>query len=1048
MDRFRPVDPRVRFPELEEEVLAFWRETDVFARSLEQRKDAPLWVFYEGPPTANGRPGIHHVESRTFKDVYPRFRTMAGHYVPRKGGWDCHGLPVELEVEKEIGTRTKKDIEAYGIAEFNARCRDSVTRYVEQWERLTERIGFWIDLSDAYWTMNTEYIESEWWSLARLHARGLLVEADRITNYCPRCGTALSDAETALGYRQVEDPSVAVGFPVIASDDPDLVGVRLVGWTTTPWTLISNAGVGVDAAAEYSIVRMVDARYVVASAARERTFGEDGTVERTLAGRDLVGARYQPPYPNVEGAHRVVAIDFVSLEDGTGLVHMAPGFGAEDLEVGRREGWPVFKPIDGEGRFTDDAPELVRGLFFKDADVPVMEDLAGRGLLVQRSTIEHTYPFCWRCGTPLLYFARTSWYIRTTEVRERLLAVNSGVNWFPEHIRDGRYGDWLENNVDWALSRERYWGTPLPIWRCEDAHETAISSLQDLSERAGHDVTGIDPHRPWIDEVTFPCPACSKTATRVPEVIDTWYDSGAMPFAQWGYHPDLGRGLERFAERFPADFISEAIDQTRGWFYTLMAEGVLHFDQTAYRNVVCLGHLVDPDGRKMSKSVGNVIDPFEVLDRQGADALRWYLLTSGSPWASRRIGSDILDEVVRQFLLTLWNVYSFFVTYANASDIDPQANAPAPATRPTLDRWILSRLSRTVDAARTGLEGYDATGAGRAIGEFLEDLSNWYVRRARRRFWDVGGTGGDDARAAFATLHTALVTLSQLLAPFTPFVAEALWRNLAAERGGMPDSVHLSDYPIADTSLMDTALEQAMGEARAIVELGRRVRTESRVRVRQPLARAVVRGAHDSPALRALLPLICEELNVREVVLDSGPAQGGVKAKPNFRVLGRRLGPAVQAVAAALSEDDGALAARLSAGETVDVATPDGPISVAPDEVELTAVGRDGWVGATEGARSVELDLAIDEDLRLEGLAREVIRAVQDSRKSAGLAVGDRIRLGLSAEGDLASAIERHRSAIAEETLAVDVVASVSSAMHEEEVQIEGSAVAVSLARA
>ena len=1046
MERFAPVDPRVRFPDLEAEVLAYWRETDVFARSLERRKDGPLWVFYEGPPTANGRPGIHHVESRTFKDVYPRYRTMTGHYVPRKGGWDCHGLPVELEVEKEIGTRTKKDIEAFGIAEFNARCRESVTRYVEQWERLTERIGFWIDLSDAYWTMHREYIESEWWSLQRLHRRGLLVEADRITNYCPRCGTALSDAETALGYRQVEDPSIAVGFPIVAATDPSLVGVRLVGWTTTPWTLISNAGVGVDADATYAIVRRGDERLVVAEAARARTFGEDASTERTLPGRDLVGARYEPPYPNVDGAHVVVAVDFVSLEDGTGLIHMAPAFGAEDLEVGRREGWPTFKPVDGEGRFTDEAPPFVRGAFFKDADGPVMDDLATRGLLVRRDTIEHTYPFCWRCGTPLLYLARTSWYIRTTEVRDRLLEVNGGVHWFPDHIREGRYGDWLENNVDWALSRERYWGTPLPIWRCAERHETPIGSLTELSALAGRDVTDIDPHRPWIDEVTFPCPTCGGTATRVPEVIDTWYDSGAMPFAQWGYHPDLGRGEERFAERFPADFISEAIDQTRGWFYTLMAEGVLHFDASAYRNVVCLGHLVDPDGRKMSKSIGNVIDPFEVLDRQGADALRWYLLTAGSPWASRRIGPDILDEVVRQFLLTLWNVYAFFVTYANAGDGDPLEGAPSPSARPTLDRWILSRLARTVEAARSGLDGYDATGAGRAIAAFVDDLSNWYVRRARRRFWDVGGGGGGDARAAFATLHTALVTVAQLLAPFTPFVAEAIWRNLAAGRDDAPDSVHLSDYPTSDAALRDDALEDAMAEARAIVELGRRVRTEARVRVRQPLSRAVVRGVTAAPTLRDLLPLVADELNVREVLLETGPAGGGVRAKPNFRVLGKRLGPAVQEVAAALAADDGALAGRLAAGERTVVATRSGPVEIAPDEIEIVQIGRDGWAGATEGAVSVELDLTVDEDLRLEGLARELVRAVQDARKAAGLAVGDRIALAIAAEdASITAAIARHGSMISEETLARSLGTELDAPTHRETADVDGSTVAIAL---
>ncbi len=739
MQRFEPVDPKVRFPELEQRILAFWREADVFHRQLEERRGRPLWVFYEGPPTANGRPGIHHTESRTFKDIYPRFRAMTGHYVPRKAGWDCHGLPVELEVEKEIGTKTKRDIEAFGIAEFNRRCRESVSRYVDEWEKVTERLGFWIDTDDAYWTMDTGYIESVWWSLKRLHERGLLFEADKVTTYCPRCGTALSDAETAMGYTEVEDPSVFVLFRILEADDPTSVGASLLGWTTTPWTLISNTGVAVAGDATYVEVDHEGDRLILAAALRERVL-PGSTEVRSIAGRDLVGARYEPLYRNVEGAHRVVAADFVSLEDGTGVVHMAPAFGAEDLEVGRREGWPMFKPVDGEGRFTDEAPPFVRGRFFKDADPPITDDLRERGLLLRAEKLVHMYPLCWRCSTPLIYYARTSWYVGTTQVRERLLEVNDSVNWYPEHIKHGRYGDWLENNVDWALSRERYWGTPLPIWRCDEGHATAIGSLAELSERAGRDVTGIDPHRPAIDEVALACGECGGEAYRVPEVIDTWYDSGAMPFAQWDYHPDLGRGIERFAERFPADFISEAIDQTRGWFYTLMAEGVLHFDSTTYRNVVCLGHIVDTDGRKMSKSLGNVIDPWDVLDRQGADALRWYLVTTGSPWASRRVGMEILDEVVRQFLLTLWNVYAFFVTYANASGFDPvQAEDVPVAERPALDRWVLSQLSAAAREARERLDAYDATGAGRRVARFVDDLSNWYVRRARRRVLGPGG---------------------------------------------------------------------------------------------------------------------------------------------------------------------------------------------------------------------------------------------------------------------------------------------------------------------
>ncbi len=1047
---FEPVGPKASFPELEQRVLAFWREADVFHRQLERTRDGPLWVFYEGPPTANGKPGIHHVEPRTFKDVYPRFKAMTGHHVPRKAGWDCHGLPVELEVEREIGTRTKRDIEAFGIAEFNRLCRESVQRYVGDFEELTERIGFWIDTDDAYWTMDTEYVESVWWSLKQMHANGMLFQDDRITTYCPRCGTPLSDAEVAMGYADVEDPSVYVLFRVTDAPDPSLVGASMLGWTTTPWTLISNTGLAVDEAAPYVVVEHEAERLVLAEALKDAVLPDAPVVAGPMPGAALVGTRYEPLYPNVEGAHRVVAADFVSLEDGTGVVHMAPAFGPEDLEVGRREGWATFKPLDGEGRFSDEAPGFVRGLFFKDADPFITDDLRTRGLLLRAGTLVHAYPLCWRCGTPLLYIARTSWYARTTAVKDRLLAVNDQVNWYPDHIKHGRYGDWLENNVDWALSRERYWGTPLPIWRCAAGHDAAIGSLSELSERAGRDVTGIDPHRPTIDEVTFACGTCGEEARRVPEVIDTWYDSGAMPFAQWGYHPELGRGLEIFQERFPADFISEAIDQTRGWFYTLMAEGVLHFDSICYRNVLCLGLIVDERGRKMSKSLGNTIDPWEVLNRQGADALRWYLITNGSPWASRRVGMGILDEVVRQFLLTLWNVYAFLVTYANANAFDPAGGETPVADRPLLDRWILSRLSDTVAAARQGLETYDATTGGRRIATFVDDLSNWYVRRGRRRFWDPDGSGGADTQSAFQTLHRCLVTLSQLLAPYTPFIAETLWRNLAAGRGGAPDSVHLSDYPSPEP-WVDRDLDEAMAAARQIVELGRRVRTETKVRTRQPLLEAVVHYAGDRQALRPLLDLIAEELNVKEVLFaESAERFGRWRAKPNFKVLGPRLGPAVKEVAAALARDDGSLAASLARGEPVRVdGVGDEPVTLSPGDVDLAQETLEGWGVASDGGITVALELAITPELRREGLARELVRVIQDGRKAAGLEVSDRIVLALDLDDDLARAFGSHRDWIAAETLATQVAeGDLAGATYRQRFEIDGVRGALSLRRA
>jgi isoleucyl-tRNA synthetase len=1035
MTRYRPVGPNVDLPSLERQILAFWREARVFERSVTAREGAPEWVFYEGPPTANGKPGIHHVESRTFKDVFPRYRTMTGHLVPRRAGWDCHGLPVELEVEKEIGTRSKRDIEAFGIAEFNRLCRESVTRYVDDWERLTERIGFWIDLEGAYWTMTPEYIESVWWSLKHLYEEDLLFEADKSVAYCPRCGTALSDHEVALGYATVEDPSVFVKFRITEAPDPGLVGASILAWTTTPWTLPANLGLAVDPQETYVRVAVDGEDVIVAEKLLEAVLGTEARVKDGFPGARLLqgdGTRYQALYPTVEapGAHRVVGGDFVLMNEGTGIVHIAPGFGPDDLAVGRREGWPIYRPIDDAGRFRDETPVgFVRGIFVKDADPLIAEDLRERGLLLRDELYRHTYPLCWRCDTPLLYMARTSWYVRTTARKERLLEINESVDWFPEHIRHGRYGDWLENNVDWALSRERYWGTPLPLWRCSERHVTPVGSLAELSGLAGRDVTTVDPHRPQIDEITLPCPTCGTEARRVPEVIDTWYDSGAMPYAQWGYQPDLGRVPAEFERTFPADFISEGIDQTRGWFYSLMAEATLLFDQTAYRSCVVLGLLLDADGRKMSKRLGNVIDPWDAIERHGADAVRWFLITGGSPWSDRRVSMDAFAGAVRQFLLTLWNVYAFFVTYANADQVDVGSVEVPRDHRPVLDRWILSQLAGTTAEARRRLDRYDATGAGRRIARFVDDLSNWYVRRSRRRFWDpAGGSEGAarDKACAYRTLHECLTELARLLAPFTPFVAEEVWGNLAAGRLGEPESVHLADYPEPDPEAADERLDAAMKAARDIVSLGRMVRSQAKVKVRQPLVRAVVHYAGDHDALRPLLVLIADELNVREVVFaESAEQLAGWRAKPNFRTLGPRLGGAVQEVARALAEDDGSLAGALARGDGVTVTTPGGTVDLGPEDVDLSQETEAGWGVAAEGGLTVALDLEVTPDLRDEGVARDILRLVQEARRSAGLAVTDRIELVLAADGDLARVVGRHGDWIASEALAVSLERSV-----------------------
>ena len=1057
MTRYRPVDPKVDLPALEERVLAFWRERDVFARSIEQRAAAPEWVFYDGPPTANNKPHIGHVEARTFKDLYPRYRTMTGHKVHRKAGWDCHGLPVEVEVEKEIGTKSKRDIESFGVAEFVKKCRESVIRYVDDWRAMSERMGHWIDIDNAYWTMDSSYVQSVWWALKTLFDQDLLYRDDRTVAYCPRCGTPLSDAEVALGYTQVVDPSVYVRFPI--TDGPtEVVGASVVGWTTTPWTLTSNLGLAVAGDEPYVRVASAGSDDLIVAAARvddlRRVLGnKEVRLVDEFPGSRLVGAHYTPPFPNLDdpNTHRVVAAGFVSMEDGTGIVHIAPGFGADDLALGRREGWPPFRPIDDAGHFTDQAPEFVRGEFVKDADPALTEDLRARGVLVHAEGYEHTYPLCWRCDTPLLYVARPSWYVRTTAFKDRLLEANEGTSWYPAHIKHGRYGNWLENNVDWSLSRERYWGTPLPLWRCDGNHVTAIGSLAELSEKVGRDVTDIDPHRPVIDEVTFACAECRGEARRVPEVVDAWFDSGAMPFAQWGYRGEDSEGAGVFRQRYPADFIAEGLDQTRGWFYSLMAEGVLLFGESAYRNVICHGLVVDADGRKMSKRLGNVIVPLEAFERYGADAVRWFMVAAGSPWSPRRLSFDAIEDVVRQFLLTVWNTYAFYVTYANIDDPDLRA-APPAAEREPLDRWLLSRLHSTIGKVRESLDAFDATAAARRLTELVDDTSNWYVRRSRRRFWDPARAGGGTAEAsklaAYATLREVLVTTAAMLAPFTPFVAEELYGNLVATPDAdAPESVHLTDFPEPDSSRVDEALEEAMATARAVVSLGRTVRSDTKVRVRQPLAGAVLHVPGDRRRLEALLPLVAQELNVKEVrFAESADELAGWRAKPNFRVLGPKLGPRVQEVAAALAADDGSLAGALARGEMVTLSLLSDGVALEPGDVELSQQTQTGWGLASDGPITVALDLTLTDELRREGWARELVHHVQALRKTAGLEVSDRIALGVTADGVAAGALAAHRDWIASEVLATSVAdEALGDPIASADVHLDGSRVSLSL---
>jgi isoleucyl-tRNA synthetase len=1024
---FRPVPADVDFSLLEKQELERWAAHRVFERSVDQRADAPPWVFYEGPPTANARAGVHTVWARVYKDLFCRFRAMRGFYVARRAGWDTHGLPVEVEVEKQLGITGKRQIEdEVGIAEFVRLCRESVSTYVAEFAELTTRIGYWVDLDDAYWTLSSQYVQSVWWHLQQLFEKGLLYEDLKVVPYCPRCGTALSSHELGQPgvYEDEEDESVYVALPLV---DPDraLLGdaEAVVVWTTTPWTLPSNTGVAVHPELTYAVV----GGQVVAEALVEAVFGEDAVVTRTVRGADLVGLRYRRPLdvvavPDDANGWRLVAADYVTTEEGTGLVHLAPAFGEVDRQLGRENGLPTLNPVGPDGRFTDEAGWLA-GRAVREANHDINDALEAAGLLVRRQPYIHSYPHCWRCKTALIYWGKPSWYVATSTRKDELVAANQQIDWHPAHIRDGRMGEWLANNVDWALSRDRYWGTPLPIWRCPEGHLQCVGSLAELSALSGADLSELDPHRPDIDEVVLPCPQCastsgspSPTARRVAPVIDAWFDSGSMPAAQVGY-PHAQGSAEAFT--FPADFISEAIDQTRGWFYSLLAVNQLVFDRAPYRHVVCLGHLVDERGRKMSKSAGNILDPWEIIDTRGADPLRWWMFSQGSPWSPTQTTVEAIDLALRETLLTLWNAFSFFTTYAapNGFELDDPA-IPTPADRLPLDRWLRSRLATTVVVVTEELDTYDPYAAASALVRLVDDLSNWYVRRSRRRFWrtDPDAPPGDTL-AAEATLHETLAVLSVLLAPFCPFLADRLWRELtgAVEE----DSVHLADWPSpADwTPAVDAALEAEMAQARQLSSLGRAARSEAGVKVRQPLARALVYLPPGAPAL--LSAIVADELNVDEVVVtDELGTVLRFELRPNFKLLGPRFGSRVAEVQAALAALDAAQAsAALEAGQPIEIALADGRVTLDADEVELRVHGQPGFAVSRGGGEVVALDLAIDDALRQRGLVRDVVRQIQDQRKAIGLEVTDRIRLRLVG----LESLHAHYEMIGREVLAADV---------------------------
>ena len=1031
----RPVDRQETFPQREERMLERWREHDVFAESVRRREGAPPWVFYEGPPTANGRPGAHHVLARVFKDIFPRYKTMRGYQVERKGGWDCHGLPVEIAVEQQLGFTSKADIERYGIAEFNARCRESVFTFLEDWNRLTERIGYWVDLEHPYRTLDNDYVESVWWALKRMWEKDLLYEGNKVVPYCARDGTALSSHEVAQGYKDVEDPSVYVRLQVTEGNEVVESGDELLVWTTTPWTLVSNAAVAVDPELTYVRVRAGEEVLVVAEAAVGRLL-DSAEVLSSFTGAELADLRYAAPFPFIASdaygprGHTVLLGDFVSADDGTGIVHTAVAFGEDDFRLGRQYGLTVINPVRLDGTY-DERIGPYAGRWVKDAEDDLVEDLRARGRLFRSERYLHSYPHCWRCGTPLLYYAKPSWYVATSRLRDRLLAANEEVAWHPPHIKHGRFGKWLENNVDWAISRERYWGTPLPVWRNAAGESVCIGSFSELEERSGVALT--DPHRPYVDDVEIPSPTGGEPLRRVPEVIDVWFDSGAMPFAQWGEAP--GTDDEHFKRSFPADFVCEALDQTRGWFYSLLAVSTLLFDRAPYENVMCLGLLTDDEGLKMSKSRGNVVVPWDVIDMHGADAFRWYFFTSKQPWDGYRFSVDAVGESVRQFLLQLWNTYGFYVLYANVNGV-----APAPVgleeSEDELDRWALSRLSAVTQLVRERMDAYDATTAGRAIAAYVDELSNWYVRRSRRRFWD-----GDPA--AFGVLRHCLVNVCRLLAPFTPFLADEIYSNL----DGSEPSVHLTDFPEAGPR--DEDLEFAMGVARETVQLGLAARGQAKVKVRQPLRAAVVVAAGaERDAIDRLASVVRDELNVKELrYVSEAEELGSYEIKPNYRALGPRFGKQMPQVAAAVGAlDPGHVTSVLREGGRVGISIDGHDHELGSDDLQLAMQPLEGYQLERDGSHAVALELELDDALRQEGLAREIVHAVQGARKTAGLEVEDRIELTLDGDAELLGAARAHEPYLARETLAVSIAYGLDGL--DVQATIDGRPLAIRLRRA
>ena len=1010
---YKKVPTDLKFVEREREVEKFWRDNHIFEKSIEDRKDAPTYMFYDGPPTANGKPHIGHALTRVIKDMIPRYRTMKGYKVPRKAGWDTHGLPVEIEVEKELGINGKEQIEKYGVAPFIEKCKESVWKYKSMWEQFSNVIGFWADMDDPYVTYHNSYIESEWWALKQIWDKGLLYKGFKVVPYCPRCGTPLSSHEVAQGYKDVKERSAIVRFK---KKDED---VYFLAWTTTPWTLPSNVALCVNPDEEYSKVKQGDYTYILASALVETVLKDDYTVLETYKGKELEGIEYEPLWGglNVKGkAWYVVCDSYVTLTDGTGIVHIAPAFGEDDSRIGRNYNLPFVQLVDAQGNLTKETKW--EGVFVKDADKLVLKDLEENGKLFDAPVFEHSYPHCWRCNTPLIYYARESWYIKMTAVKEDIIRNNNTINWIPESIGKGRFGDWLENIQDWAVSRNRYWGTPLNVWICECGHMHSIGSIEELKSMSKNCPEDIELHRPYIDAVTITCPECGKEMRRTPEVLDAWFDSGSMPFAQHHYPFE---NKEKFEAQYPADFISEAVDQTRGWFYSLLAISTLIFNRAPYKNVIVMGHVQDEDGQKMSKSKGNAVDPMDALNKFGADAIRWYFYVNSAPWLPNRFHDKAVEEGQRKFLGTLWNTYAFYVLYADIDNFDPTKYSLEYDKLSVMDKWLLSKLNTLVKTVDEYLGNYKITETARALQSFTDDMSNWYVRRCRERFWAKGME--QDKINAYMTLYTALITLSKISAPMIPFMTEEIYQNLVRSVDkSAPESIHLTDFPKVNEEFIDKDLEVSMDEVLDIVVLGRAARNSANIKNRQPIGNMYVKA--ENVLSPFYVEIIEDELNVKAVEFkDDVEEFVSYSFKPQLKTVGPKYGKLLGKIKEALSNLDGHKAMQeLNTDGALNFDFDGEKVVLGREDLLIETAKNDDFVTEADNKVTVVLDIRLDDALLEEGFVRELISKIQTMRKEAGFEVVDHIVLSQSGNNRIAEIIKKNEAVIKNDTLADEIV--------------------------